>query len=122
MATTSSCVGVMCMGVLILVGSVASQDARDGSQKNLPIQSERPIINVLHIEFHPGFKVHVVAAADGPQAGETWTHTQAAALPPLIAGDFAGYGRTWADQRHITAENVPKLRPLIDRKLAEVAA
>src|SRR6185369_5272886 len=64
---TSSCVGTRCI-LISLVGSAAAQHLRDGPQHDLPIESQGPSIDILHVHSHPGLEVHLIAAADDPQA------------------------------------------------------
>src|SRR5581483_7591076 len=86
--TTSSWVGIRCMSNPWSVGSPAGQHTRNGAHQNLPIESQRPIINVLHIHLHPGFEIELVAPGDCPQASEPGTHPQAPPLPALVLLDF----------------------------------
>src|SRR5689334_9047178 len=81
--TTSSWVGVRCIGGGS-VGSLSRKHARDGQQQYLPIERERPVVDVLHIHFHPRIEIQIVASGHGPQTGQAGTHAQPAALPALI--------------------------------------
>ena len=101
---------------------MSGEDTRDGAQQDFPIERQRPVVNVLHIHFHPSLEIDVVAAGDGPQAGEPGTHTEAAALPALVVVDLAWNGGARAHQGHVTAQHVPQLRPFVDGELAQVAA
>src|ERR1019366_8886780 len=83
-STTSAWVGTRCMSVR----SSAAQHLRNGPQHDLPVESQRPRVDILHVHSHPGVKVDLIAAADHPQAGEPGTHPQAAALPSLILFHF----------------------------------
>src|SRR5437879_915287 len=67
-STTSSWVGTRCISVVVLVSAFAAQNLGYGAKNNFPIERERPRIDVLHVQFHPGLKVHRVAPADRPQA------------------------------------------------------
>src|SRR5579884_3606749 len=120
--TTSSWVGIKCMSNPWSVGAPPGQDARNRAHQDFPIESQRPIINVLHIHLHPGLKIEMVAAGDRPEAGEAGTHAQAPALPSLVLVDFTRDGRSRPDQGHVAAKHVPKLRPLIDRELPQITA
>src|ERR1035438_3825057 len=44
------------------VGPVAGKYAGDGLQQDLPIERQRPIVDVLHVQFHPSIEIDVVAA------------------------------------------------------------
>src|SRR5579864_554697 len=90
-ATTSCCVGTSSIErCLNLVRAPANQDRGNGPQNNFPVQRERPVVDVLHVEFHPGLEVDFVAPADGPQACHARPHPQTAALPPLILFHLRG--------------------------------
>src|SRR5580698_6114078 len=66
--TTSSCVGNRCMfrSSVFLVRPVTDKYPGNGAQDDFPIERQRPIINVLHIQAHPRLEVQIVAAADRP--------------------------------------------------------
>jgi len=40
---------------------MSGEHARDRQQQYLPIQAQRPIINVLHIHAHPGIEIELIA-------------------------------------------------------------
>ena len=105
-----------------LIGSVPREHVGNGAQQDSAIECERPVVDVLHVQLHPGFEIERVAAADGPQAGEAGTHAQPAALPPLVLFHFVRNGRARAHQRHVALQHVPQLRPFVDRELAQAAA
>src|SRR5882757_486548 len=70
-ATTSSCVGTSSISFFVnLVRAPAAEDGRNRSQNYFPIQAERPVVVILHVEFHPGLEVHRIASVDGPEAGQ----------------------------------------------------
>src|ERR1017187_10400428 len=95
-ATTSSWVGTRCISVFTfyscafafirgqisscLVSASAAQHLRNGAEDNLPIERQRPTVDVLHIQFHPRLKIHGIAPAHGPQARQTRAHPQPPAL------------------------------------------
>src|ERR1035441_433998 len=72
--TTSSCVGMMCIRLPLSaqvrarpkasIRPVAGEHAGDGTQQNLPVQRQGPVIDVLHVELHPSLEIHVVAPRD----------------------------------------------------------
>src|SRR5579872_312464 len=120
--TTSSWLGIKCMSNPSSIGAAPGQYTGNGAHQNLPIERQRPIINVLHVHLHPRFEVDVVAAGDRPQAGEAGTHAQPAALPALVLLDFVRHGGPRPDHRHIAAQHVPQLRPLVDGEFTQIAA
>src|SRR5207247_8571004 len=58
----------------------------------------------------------------GPPPRQSAAHPQARSLPLLVLLHLARNGGAWAYQRHVAAEDVPQLRPLVDRELAQIAA
>ena len=48
------------------VGPVAGEHAGDGLQQDLPIQRQRPVVDVLHVQLHPTIEIDVVPARNGP--------------------------------------------------------
>src|SRR5581483_1101196 len=119
--TTSSWVGINCMSNPFSVGAAPRQYARNRAHQDLPIERQRPIINVLHIHLHPGLEIDVVAPRHRPEAGQPRPHAQPPPLPALILLDLARHCRPRPHHRHIPAQHIPQLRPLIDRKLAQIA-
>src|SRR6185295_8417057 len=87
-ATTSSWVGTSCIEFGLRSVRAAAQHLGNGPQKNLPIERQRPVVNVLHVELHPCLKIDVVPAAHCPQARQARAHTQPPALPALILFHF----------------------------------
>src|SRR5437879_12232133 len=79
-SSTSSCVGTRCIR---LMGSFAQQNVRYRSQDDFPVECEGPVVDVLHVHFHPGFEVQMIAPGDGPEAGKPWAQAEAPALPAL---------------------------------------
>src|SRR5277367_839269 len=133
--TTSSWVGTRCMVSTLIIGcarderrrrflvsALAGQDSRDGSQNNLPVQCERPVVDVLHVHLHPGLEVQRIPTLHRPQACQARTHAQAPPLPGLVELHFFGNRRARTHQRHVALEDVPQLRPFVDRKFAQEAA
>jgi hypothetical protein len=47
---------------IVSVGSVAGKHAGDGLQQDLPIERQRPIVDVLHVQLHPSVEIDVVTA------------------------------------------------------------
>src|ERR1700733_7257114 len=99
-ATMSSCVGTSSMDIFDLVRAPAAQHGGNRSQNDFPVQPERPIVDVLHIEFHPGLEIDLIAPADPPQARQTRPHPKPPALPPFILFHLGGDRRPRAHQRH----------------------
>src|SRR5260221_315449 len=84
-------------------GLMADQQSGNRQQQDVPIQAQRPIIDVLHVHAHPGLEIEVVASGQSPQAGQSRAHPQAAALPLFVLLHFIGNGGARAHQRHVAA-------------------
>src|SRR5262249_31595446 len=122
-STTSSWVGMRCiMSSPSSMSAAAGEHPRNGSQQDLPVERERPVVDVLHVHLHPGIEVELVAAGYGPESGQTRAHTQPPPLPSLVVFDLAGDRGPRAHQRHIAAQHVPQLRPFVDRELPQPSA
>ena len=72
------------------------------------------MINVAKIELYDFIKVFDIApSADLPQAGQTRCHTDSSAVVLIIFVEFILCRRSCADQTHITLDDIPELRELI---------
>src|SRR5260370_12301037 len=116
--TTSSSVGMMCMVSSLAalscpssVGPAPRKHVRDAAQNDLPVQRQRPVIDVLHVHLHPALEIHLVAAGTDPQAGQAPAHAQPPPLPGLVTVHLARHGGTRAYQRHVAAQHIPQLGP-----------
>ena len=103
-----------------LLGAFAKQDGGDGSQYDLEIKPQRPIIDIAEIHFDPVIEAcDFVAPARLPLAGDTGFHTEPTAVRDLseslnlIKGERAG-----ADQTHVPREDVDELWQLIDTEFS----
>src|SRR5579872_1775819 len=93
---------------------------RNGPQQDLPIERQRPVVDILHVHLHPGLEIHTVPAGKGPQAGQPWAHPQTPALPALVLIHFTRNCRTWSYQRHVASQDIPQLRPLVNREFPQI--
>src|SRR5258708_3585740 len=60
------------------------QNRRNRAQQDLQIERRRPVVDVLQVELHPAIEVDVIAAADLPEARQSWLHRQPAPVPAVI--------------------------------------
>src|SRR5579863_3311967 len=83
-------------------GAGTSQDRGNRLDQDLQVKLERPFIDVLQIQLHPLFKRDRASAANLPEAGDTRTNAEAAALPVFVEA-FVVANRQWArpDEAHI---------------------
>jgi len=65
----------------------------------------------MYCILHPGFEVEAVAALNGPEAGESGAHTEAAVLPALVALDQMSPLSTFHSCGHSSMENLRSQRP-----------
>src|SRR5579864_8683232 len=106
-------------GAATLRSPVAQKHKGNGAEENLDVEPERPVVEIKQVELHPMFEVDMVAAFESPQAGQPGTHAQTPPLPRFVFLDFLRNGRPRADERHVSAHDVPQLRQLINAQLAE---
>src|SRR4026208_1459778 len=66
--TTSSEVGIRC--IALSMRSCAGKNFGKRQQQNLPVEDQRPVVDILHVQFHPCFEVYAVPARERPQACE----------------------------------------------------
>src|SRR5580698_10667473 len=72
----------------------AGEDDGDGAGEDFQVEPERPVVDVLEIEFHPLVETDLVAAADLPDASEDGLHGKAATVPRVVVLHLGGDGRT----------------------------
>src|SRR4029077_1419488 len=68
---------------------------------------------IKEVELHPAIELQAAAPLEGPEAGQPRSHPQAATLPGLVVFHFRGQRRSWSHQGHVSAQNIPELRELI---------
>src|SRR6266508_1184719 len=86
------------------------------TEQDFEIQPERPVVNVLEVQAHPVFELDdLIATADLPQAGEAGLDAEAPAVGQIMeASDFVHGQGPWTDEAHLAAQDVEKLRQLIN--------
>ena len=102
--------------------ALARDHVRDGLQNDAGVERQRPVVDVRHVQAHPGFKIDGIAAIERPETSEPGTHAQPAALPALVPLHFAWNRRTRTHQRHVAAKHIEKLGQLVQRKPAQKPA
>src|SRR5260370_1269014 len=105
-APPSSSVGMMCI-VPLSIRPTAGQHPGNGLQQNLPVQRQRPVVDVLHVHFHPGLEIHVVPPRDGPQTREPRAPAQPPPLPTLVLLHLPRHRETRPHTPHIPAQHLP---------------
>jgi len=64
----------------------STQDCRDGLGKDFQIEPQRPMINIVHIQFHPLVKPDRASAVDLPEARNARPNAEATAVPRQVKG------------------------------------
>src|SRR5581483_4381107 len=91
--------------------------------ENLQIELQRPVIDVVKIEFHPLFKVaDLISAVDLPETGQARLHGKAAALPSLILFNLLRKRGPGADDAHVAEEDIIELWKFIEAGPSEETA
>ena len=81
-----------------------------------------PVVDVLTVQLDPFVVVHVIAAADLPQARQASGDTEVVlARGGVIAVQFLPNHRTGTDDAHVTAQHIPQLRQFVEAGLADEA-
>src|SRR4029077_7371993 len=83
-------------------------------QQNFRVECEAPVLDVLQIEMHVGFKGRIAPRSDLPESGETRLHVETAKI--LDAIELEIVERVWAraHQAHVAANHVDQLGKLVD--------
>src|SRR5712692_6779812 len=107
---------------LQLVGAVIREHGGNGPKHDLEVQADGPIADVVQIEANHVFERDLAPSADLPEAGHPGHRLKSAELPLLVLVDLGWERRSWADQTHVTAQDVEQLRQLIETEAAKEAA
>src|SRR6185437_5643199 len=76
----------------------------------------------MQVHRHQRLKVYLAAAIHLPDAGDARRHQQAIAVAIAILLHLVAQGRTRADDAHVAAQHVEKLRQLVQAGGADKAA
>ena len=107
----------------VFLFSMPQQAHLECLENDFPIHPEAALLDIFHIQIHPLLKREVVAVrSDLPIAAQAWRHIQTLLLIIPILLHLAGQGRPRANNAHITLQDVPKLRKLIQTRLANKPA
>src|SRR4029077_7840813 len=111
----------LCMGS----GSVrapAAQHGGDRSQEDPHVETERPVVDVLHVALDPVFELRF-PADHLPEAGDAGLDAEAtpvgARLDPADVAQRQGPG---TDQAHVAADDVEELWELVEAQAADQAS
>src|SRR5207245_4417474 len=84
-------------------------------QKDLDIQPDRLLLDVLHVVVNPFLKIrfHLTLARDLPQSGDSGADAQPRLAPRRAHLVFTIGAWPRADDAHVADQHVIKLRPLV---------
>src|SRR2546422_513537 len=93
------------------LGARSEQNNGNRPAENLQVKPQRPVIDVFQIQPHPvGEVMHLVAAADLPEASQPRLDAQAPAMRQVVESpDFIERQRPRAHQAHFAADHIHQL-------------
>ena len=92
-------------------------------ENDLPVHPETALLDILHVQIHPLLKGEIIAVrGDLPVAAQAGGHIQALLFVVAVLLHLAGQCRAGANNAHITLQDVPKLRQLVEAGLADKLA
>ena len=95
---------------------------RNRAQDQLDVTPEAPVGDVQVVQHQHLRERHLAAAADLPEAGQAGGEVEPAQAPVVHELVLVRDQRAGADQAHLTAQDVPELRELVDGVLAQEPA
>ena len=93
---------------------LAAEDDPQGLENDLDVETEAPGVDVLEVEADPLFAGQLSSSADLPEACDAGLHGESATFPEVEFRDFVGQCGSWADETHVTLEDVPQLWQFIE--------
>lgn len=89
-------------------------------ENDFPVHPEAALLYIFNVQVHPLLEGQIVPVRrDLPIAAQARCHIQPLLLIVPILFHLAGQGRTRANDAHITLQDVPKLRQLIETGFAD---
>src|SRR4051812_5924854 len=99
-----------------------AHDHEQRAREDPEVEPQRPVRDVRQVELHPSIEARdVVSSADLPETGDPRDHGQSLRLPSRVCSDFARRRRPGTDEAHVTHQDVPQLRELVEAVLAQEA-
>src|SRR5436305_9427792 len=99
----------------------AAQEHGQRAQHDLEVEPERPVLYVEEVEANHLVERESVAARHLPESRHARLHVEPLAVPEFVRLDLVRYGRARADEAHVAAKDVEKLRQLVQARAAEPA-
>ena len=106
--------------VFLLVSAFALEHDLEGLKDEREVFGQLSVVaDVVVVEAHLAFKADITAAADLPNAGETWRYGKTHAVPGLVFRHFGRNRRARAHNGHVALDNIEELRQFVEAELAE---
>src|ERR687897_1522726 len=101
------------------VGAFLADNGSEGLQHDVEVQRERPVLDVELVQMDRLFGGHPAPAVDLPPAGHPGRDLVSRAEQLQIRGDLVGGKWAGADEAHLSLEDVPELRELVEAEAAQ---
>src|SRR6266581_775445 len=102
-----------------ILTSRAMEHFRKSFQKNLDVQAQAPVLDVIEIKRHARLKGWIAPRSYLPQTSKTRFDIQPTKVFRRVPLKIIHRVWPWTHQTHVPNQHVYKLRQLIDAKLAE---
>ena len=91
------------------------QNHRNSLSQDFKVEPQGPLVNVLHVEFHPFFKRGIASPVDLPETGDARADAEAAAMPVLVKTvAVPNRKRSRSHEAHLSLQNIKELWQLIN--------
>src|SRR5690348_3324489 len=100
----------------------AAEEGGRRAGEDLQVEDRRAMLDVPDVELDPVRPGEGGSAVDLRPARDARPHVEAAPLPLVVLLDLVAERRPRADHAHLAADDVPELRQLVERELAQEAA
>ena len=97
------------------------QDGRDGLDQNDEIETEASALDIVEIELELLLEGNIASSTDLPDTGQPGDDVEPTAVGQGVLRDLADGRWSGADEGHISFDDAPQLRQLVDTELANDA-
>src|SRR6476620_8443772 len=102
--------------------ATAFEDVLARTQKDLEVAPQRPVRGVQVVDRDHLIERDACRSEDLPMPGHAGFGVQSPSVPANYPGIFLGHQWTRAHQAHLSAQDVPELRQLVERAPSQHAA
>src|ERR1700704_403807 len=103
--------------------AIATKDGARRRNENFQIEPQRPGLAIAEIQAHHIVKSGPASTAHLPQSGNARLNVQdSPPVPDIVNFKFVGNRRPRSDEGHFAAQNIPKLRKLVQAGFPEECA